>query len=37
MLEVKLGLETHLAEFAFTSLELENDLYLLQPGLSCHF
>lgn len=36
-LEIKLGLETHLAEFAFTNLELENDLHLLQLGLAYHF
>jgi hypothetical protein len=36
-LEIKLGLETHLADFAFTNLELENDLHLLQLGLAYHF
>jgi opacity protein-like surface antigen len=36
-MEVKLGLETHLADFAFTNLELENDLHLLQLGLAYHF
>lgn len=36
-MEVKLGLETHLADFSFTNLELENDLHLLQLGLAYHF
>lgn len=36
-LELKLGLETHLAEFTFSNLELENDLHLLQLGLAYHF
>ncbi len=36
-MEVRLGLETRPAEFALTNLEPENDLYLLQLGLACHF
>lgn len=36
-LEIKLGLETHLAEFTFTNLELESDLHMLQLGMAYHF
>lgn len=36
-MEVKLGLETHLVEYAFTNIEIGSDLHLLQLGLVYHF